>query len=732
MKKLFLILSFMVLCSPAFAASKYWVGGGSSTNWSATSSTNWSNTDGGPNNATVPAAGDDVFLKSSANCVMNTNSNALKSFDMTGYTGTFSGSSNVVVRGADSTTVAIKFAGTVTWTGLVSITTGGTARVYNLTSGGNALTDLTMNAAGGTLSLQDTWNGSSTFTLTNGIVNTNGNTMTFSDFSSSNGNTRTFNFTSSIINVSGTGTIWANANTTNLTITSTSSTVNITNTSSSNKTIQVGSGTDGGAIHFNNMDISGTGTGTVIFTTGATNPLTLDGNLTIHPPKTVRITASGTKNVIVTGTFTATGTSGNLITLNSVTAGTSVNWTLNGTVTADYLSLKDVTNNGSSSASFIGNNSTSVSNVIGFYSKKTISAAGGNYNATTAWTEGIVPTVIDTVIATSGSGNLTINVASNCFAFDLTSYVGTLTDAGNTLTLNASGGGTHVFKLAGTLAGGNLQVIFANGSGTTVNVTTAGKTLSSFQVTGAGTVSLQDALDNSLGTLTISAGTFNTNGYSVTASGFYNSAAATINISSSSVTSNTTGFTTFAINSGTTFTGTGSNIYLTDTSASSKTFDGGGKTYNILNITGGGAGAILFLGANTFSKFPQVSGGTKILTWPAGVTTTIVDGTTGFGNSTNLLTLTSSTPTSAYTFTTAGGTVSCDYLNLTDSTAAGTVPFYAGTHSTNTSNNTNWTFTAPPAGGVVKTINGLAYASVKTINGLAAASVKEYNGAATQ
>ena len=35
-------------------------------------------------------------------------------------------------------------------------------------------------------------------------------------------------------------------------------------------------------------------------------------------------------------------------------------------------------------------------------------------------------------------------------------------------------------------------------------------------------------------------------------------------------------------------------------------------------------------------------------------------------------------------------------------------------------------------GGVVKTINGLAIASVKTINGLAIGSVKTKNGAATQ
>lgn len=43
-------------------ASRYWVGGGSSSNWNATSNTNWSSSSGGANNATVPGSADDVFF----------------------------------------------------------------------------------------------------------------------------------------------------------------------------------------------------------------------------------------------------------------------------------------------------------------------------------------------------------------------------------------------------------------------------------------------------------------------------------------------------------------------------------------------------------------------------------------------------------------------------------------------------------------------------------------------
>lgn len=43
-------------------AARYWVGGGSSSNWSATGNTNWSATSGGSNNASVPGSGDDVYF----------------------------------------------------------------------------------------------------------------------------------------------------------------------------------------------------------------------------------------------------------------------------------------------------------------------------------------------------------------------------------------------------------------------------------------------------------------------------------------------------------------------------------------------------------------------------------------------------------------------------------------------------------------------------------------------
>lgn len=124
--------------------SKYWVGGGSSTNWNATGNTNWSDTDGGPNNADLPVAGDDVYLKSSANCARNVNTPALNSFDMLGYTGTLSGSATLIVAPASGTTVC-RFASTGgnTSNGPIRFNPA-TGATVNLYPGGRALGTMTI------------------------------------------------------------------------------------------------------------------------------------------------------------------------------------------------------------------------------------------------------------------------------------------------------------------------------------------------------------------------------------------------------------------------------------------------------------------------------------------------------------------------------------------------------------------------------------------------------------
>lgn len=101
---------------------------------------------------------------------------------------------------------------------------------------------------------------------------------------------------------------------------------------------------------------------------------------------------------------------------------------------------------------------------------RTISNAGGNYNATGTWVEGIVPTSADDVVATATSGQLTVNVASAAATFNFTNYT-------NTLTVNAvwtvSGTGTQTFVSAMTIAGTSNITLTGAGAAITSN----GKTI---------------------------------------------------------------------------------------------------------------------------------------------------------------------------------------------------------------------------------------------------------------
>jgi hypothetical protein len=97
---------------------------------------------------------------------------------------------------------------------------------------------------------------------------------------------------------------------------------------------------------------------------------------------------------------------------------------------------------------------------------RTISNAGGNYNATGTWVEGIVPTSADDVVATATSGQLTVNVASAASSFNFTNYT-------NTLTLNAvwtvSGGVLQTFVAAMGISGSSSIFITSSNAQITSN-----------------------------------------------------------------------------------------------------------------------------------------------------------------------------------------------------------------------------------------------------------------------
>jgi len=128
------------------------------------------------------------------------------------------------------------------------------------------------------------------------------------------------------------------------------------------------------------------------------------------------------------------------------------------------------------------------------------------------------------------------------------------------------------------------------------------------------------------------------------------------------------------------------------TSASAKTFAGGGGTYPTLNQ--GGAGALTISGNNSFADLTATTRPSTI-TFTISTTQTFTAFTLS-GTAGNLVTINSSTASTQATLSKSSGNVSVNYLSIKDSNAAGEASWYAGANSTNVSNNTGWIFTAPP------------------------------------
>lgn len=138
---------------------------------------------------------------------------------------------------------------------------------------------------------------------------------------------------------------------------------------------------------------------------------------------------------------------------------------------------------------------------------RTISNAGGNWNATGTWVEGAIPTSADDVVATATSGNLIVNAAASCKSLVLTGYNAASAVTHNAgITLTVAG---HVTLTAGqyTAAENTAKVTISS----TATLTTAGCLLGSLTINkSGGTVTLGDHLSfmGSTGcVLTVQAGT---------------------------------------------------------------------------------------------------------------------------------------------------------------------------------------------------------------------------------
>lgn len=151
-------------------AARYWVTGG---NGNTSSTTNWSDTSGGASGFSVPVSTDDAIWDAnsgSGTVTVNGTLNVL-SVNFTGFTGTLTGSSTMIVNG----NVTFSNTMTSTWTGPLSLTTTAT-----LTSGGQPFNAVIFGGISQTYTLADDWDINGNITSGgSGTITINGNNIYF-------------------------------------------------------------------------------------------------------------------------------------------------------------------------------------------------------------------------------------------------------------------------------------------------------------------------------------------------------------------------------------------------------------------------------------------------------------------------------------------------------------------------------------------------------------------------
>ena len=276
-----------------------------------------------------------------------------RSVDFTGYSGTwtFTGSGTCTVYGNLTLSSTMTLAAGTAPTLLFQTTSTQTITTNSKTF----VVPVGINGLGGTMRLADAFTQDSTrlFTLTNGTLDLNGKTLTVgTQFATGVGTSNlTFNG-GTLVCPTAAVTAFNNANPTNFTTTAGTGTGKISMTAATAKTFV------GGGSTFN-CTLSNDGAGAL--TVSGSNTFTTIANGV--QPTAFTFTAATTQTVT---NWNVSGTAGNLVTIISSTAGVPALLSkASGTVSSNYLSLKDSTATGGA-AWYAGANSTNVSGNLGW------------------------------------------------------------------------------------------------------------------------------------------------------------------------------------------------------------------------------------------------------------------------------------------------------------------------------------------------------------------------------
>lgn len=676
-------------------------GGG---NWSAAGT--WSATSAaGVDSAGPPTAADDVIMElASGNCTIDSGA-VCRSIDCDGagtgvgsYAGTLTHTAGVTLTIGDGTAgagnLALRFVSGMTYTlgnsatsAISFVSTSATVQTIGIDA--KTLGNVTFNA-----SSNGSWQFTSAvicniLTFGKGTLDTNGQSLTASVFTSSNTNVRTLTLGASSITLNGNSTTaWDITTATNMTLNANTST--ITTTGTGTVTIQTG------GLTYNNFVATGVTSGNTQYR-GAFTCNNFTYNNTAGSVDKVNIGS----NITITGTLTLSGTAttGRALFASSV-IGTTRTVTCSNAPSLTNVDFQDITAAGAGgtwSGSSIGDDGGN-SNITFTTAVTRYAVATGNWSATSTWaaTSGgapgaTIPLCHDTVICDANSGNITVtmNIRRPGADIDFTGFTGTLQQG----ALNVFPRGSFTLS-SGMTFSTTAQSLSFQGRGTHT-ITSAGKT---FPITTfnnpSGSYTLQDALNLSSNALTANApGTFATNGFNVTAGSFSGSVSAVLTLGASVITLTGTSGTIWSATSTIMLDAGTSEIILNGGGASTKTFSTGSSSlqYNKVTFSGSGTGAFITVGsvsthtlaADTPPHTIQFTAGSTIT-----VNTWSIRGVSG-----SIFTLESTSAGTAWNLSKTGGKIVTDWISLKDSHAAGGARFYAGWNSTDVSGNTGWIFT---------------------------------------
>jgi hypothetical protein len=663
-------------------STRYWVGG--TGNWSDTA--RWSTGSGGASGASVPRSHDDVVFDSLSNATAYTATvNAVTGgIRMKSLTIAGPASGNVTLAGSTAINgihgnVTLPATGlTRTYTGAITLS-GSTSGLTLTTNGVTLASTITVNGVGCEWALGSALNtGANAFSLTNGSFDSANYAVTANNFiGGGNNNAVVLSLGSSTWTLASAGGAFVFGSTQfNYTLNAGTSNIVLTNATAS---------LNGGGLGctFYNVSFTSTSEGTATLLSANTfNNLSFTGIISAGL-KIISVTADQTINGTLTCSAGTNATMRHFVRSNTLGATRTLTCAAVSLTDVDF---RDITIAGAAAPATgtrlgdcKGNSGITFTAAANKYWNL---AAGGNWGGAIGWatSSGGTPAINNFPLAQdtcyfeatglNSGATVTINAAYNIGTIDMSARTtNTMTLATGTTTPSIYG--NWVNGTGTTLTGTGAMTFAGRGSQT---ITSAGKTFTQdFYINSpSGSITLQDAFVTNRGSSTAIyaiAGTFNAATYNVTISAGGVDAGSSTSVRTISLGSGTWSIAS-AINPWTanstnlTVTGTGT---ISLTSASAKTFAGGGIAYTNITLNQGGAGQLTITGNNTFANITNTYKATGATTINFGTTTQTVGNFTAAGEATRLLTLTGTSASSPCTLVHSGtGTAAnVDYLVIT-------------------------------------------------------------------